>query len=1002
MQFGILGPLEVLHDGVRLQLGGVRRRAVLARLLLDVGRPVSADRLIDDVWADEPPATARKNLQKYVLELRRLLTEPVLTTVAGGYLLDVTPDQVDARRFERLTEAGEYDAALGLWRGEVLADLSAYGFVAAERVRLGELRFLAQQGRIEQNLASGEHERAVAELAEAVDAHPHRERLVELYMLALYRSGRQGEALGAFRAYRDRLADELGVEPGARVRELQVSILRQEPDLQPPPVTAWVPRTARSDGNLPRGLTSFVGRESELDALAQRLADNRLVTVTGPGGIGKTRLALEMAHRSAAAYDEGAWLVDLAEVGADEQVPAAVAAALRCDARHAPDVLTAIEGRLSGSGTTLAILDNCEHVVVACADLLRRILRSCPGVTVLATSRRPVGVEGEYVLPLSSLRDEDCVQLFVDRARRTGQLADDGWTAREVSDLCRRLDGLPLAIELAASQLRVLSLAELAAHVDERLTFHGTGERSSPRQGSLQDMVAWSHSLLPGTAQRVFARCGVFLGSLSLAGAEAVCADLGLGPAELRRHVTTLVDHSLLLRIGDGGTDSRYRLLETLRLFAIERLAETGELDEIRRAHAAYLRDVADEAGRRVHGPDERIWHGRIEVEAPNLETALAWAAAHDWCLAVDLAVALWPYWDAGWGERAAVAYLEGLLAQPPRDDHRLAWAYMVAADMAANQGDARKSVPWARRAVRMFDNLPDGQDDERGRCCSLVALGAALGSEGTLEEAAAVLAEATEIADRLGDDTMAARSLNRRHFVAARQGDHAAAEEWGRQELARWARVGSARGEATALRHLAVTAYRFGELDRAHDLCERALKIWREVEDPAAVAHVHTTLGDIANERGETSRATALYRAALVDLQAVGDRRCEASTCKNLAGILAADDAHEQSARLYRDGIALRHELGDQAGLAECFEGLAGSLRALSCEDQAATLLGAAAALRSTHRSVPTDAEHEVVERLRSDTRQELGPGRFETSFRRGQALALDEIVELALDDHG
>ncbi len=994
MQLGILGPLEVQHDGVRLDLGALRRRAVLARLALDPGRVVSVEHLIDDVWPGEPPVTARKNLQKYVSELRHLLPEPLIATTAGGYRLDIAPEDIDAQRFEQLVRASDFRAALDLWRGEVLADLPGFGFVDAEQARLDELRVFACQGRLEQDVESGRHEQAVGDLAEAVAAYPHRERLVWLYMLALYRSGRQADALNAFQQCRHRLAEDLGVEPGAELRDLQVSILRQDPRLTPR-TRGEVPVAAEPRGNIPHALTSFVGRVDELSALEKCLAASRLVTLAGTGGVGKTRLAVEVARRSATQYDDGAWLVDLADVASAELVPTAVAMALRIDVRHAPDELTSIKARLLTGGSSLVILDNCEHVVDACSDLVRSILPACPQATVLTTSRRPLGVDGEYVLPVSSLSEEDAVRLFRERGQLTGQVADGASTSDQVPGLCQRLDGLPLAIELAASQLRVLSLTELAARMGDRLTFHGTGQRTSPRQGTLRDMVAWSHDLIPLDTQRVFARCGVFRGSLSLRGAEAVCADLGMSPAEVLAHVTTLVDHSLLLRLDTVSPESRYRLLESLRLFALDRLAESGAIDATRLAHASYIKSLAAEAGRSIYGPDERHWQRCLELEAPNVETALAWAAENDWSMAADLAVALWPYWDAGWGERGAVAYLEALLAVPSSPDpERRAWALVVAADMAANQGDARKAIPWAREALRAFEN----HGDERGRARALVALGAALGSGAALQEAADVLAEAITAAEHLHDDVLAAQTLNRQHFVAARKGDHQLAEALGRRELARWAEVGSARGEATALRHLAVTAFRFGDLDTAGLLCEQALAIWRDVEDPAAVAHVQTTLGDIARERGNIPRATALYRAALVDLQAIGDRRCEASTCKNLASILAVEDAHEQSAQLYRSGIELRHELGDEAGLAECFEGLAASLCAVSRDDEAVTLLGAAAALRSSLGSLPTEKEQAVVERLGSDARTELGSGSFEKSWQRGQRMDVDEIVDFAL----
>jgi predicted ATPase/DNA-binding SARP family transcriptional activator len=968
----------------------------MARLLLDARHVVTAESLIDAVWGERPPATARKTLQKYVFELRGVLAEPILRTTPGGYVLDVVDDDLDARMFERLVEQSDFAAALALWRGEVLADLGDIGFAVAERTRLDELRLAAWHGRIEADMAAGRHSEAIARLGELSAVHPNRESLVRLHMLALYQSGRQADALEVYRQHRHRLVEELGVEPGNDVQDLHVAILRREPTLSG---AATSPSFAsrRPRGILPRALSSFVGRHDELGRIEETLAGNRLVTLSGPGGVGKTRLAVEAATRAQRRFGGGAWLVDLAEITTAEQVPSAVALALGVDLRHAPDELIAIEARFTHGDPCLIVLDNCEHLATACSDLLRRVLPRCPDVSVLATSRRPLGVDGEYVLPIGSLNGDDSIRLFLDRGRLAASASDDVGSTAEVAVVCRRLDGLPLAIELAASQLRVLHLGELATRMSDRLTFRGPGQQPSPRQGTLHAMVSWSFDLLPHLSQLVFARLGVFMGSLTIAGAEAVCADLSLAPSDVLAQVTTLVDHSLLLRSGDPRPESRFRQLETLRLFALDRLAESGSAESARRAHALHFRRLAEEAGRHVYGRDEHMWQDRLDAEQPNLEAALAWAADHDCSIAVDLAVALWPYWDAGWGERGAVAYLERLLtaADFSTTPERRAWALVVAADMAGNQGDARRAVPWARQAVQAF-----GSDDARGRAHALVALGSALGNEGALHEAAQVCADAVASAQRLDDDVLVAHAVNRQQFVAARQGDQALAEALGRQELATWRRVGSARGEATALRHLAATAYRFGDLDAANELCQEALAIWRDVNDPAAVAHVHTTLGDIARKLGQTSRASALYRAALVDLQAIGDRRCEASICKNLATILAAEDAGGQSATLFRDGIALRHELGDEAGLAECLEGLAGNLGMLARHEESATLLGAAAAIRSSTGSALSAAEQRLVDDLTAAERSALGTGHFQQSWLQGQRMDVDDIVRFALTE--
>jgi DNA-binding SARP family transcriptional activator len=398
MRFGILGPLEVVHDGVPLHLGGVRRRAVLARLLLDAKRVVTVERLIDAIWEENPPPTARKTLQKYVFELRGVLAESMLRTTPGGYALDVDDEDVDVKRFERLVEQSEFAAALALWRGEVLADLGDIGFAVAERTRLDELRLAAWQGRIETDLADGRHTEAIARLAELCAAYPNREPLVRLQMLSLYRSGRQADALEVYRQHRHRLTEELGVEPSSELQDLQVAILRQEPTLsRAPPAPPLLSRRPR--GTLPQALSSFVGRDKELDQIERTLADNRLVTLSGPGGVGKTRLAIEAATRAQHDFDGGAWLVDLAEIATPEQVPSAVALALGIDLRHAPGELVAIEARLAYGDPCLIVLDNCEHLAGACSDLLRRVPTRCPSVSVLATSRRPLGVDGEFALP---------------------------------------------------------------------------------------------------------------------------------------------------------------------------------------------------------------------------------------------------------------------------------------------------------------------------------------------------------------------------------------------------------------------------------------------------------------------------------------------------------------------------------------------------------------------------------------------------------------------------
>jgi predicted ATPase/DNA-binding SARP family transcriptional activator len=1008
MLFGILGPLEVSVDGAARPLGGARQRAVLARLLVDVGRVVTADRLVEDVWDGRPPITAAKTLQKYVSELRKVLPAQPLRTAGRGYVLDVEPELVDARRFERLVRQREFEAALGLWRGEVLGDLGGLAFVVPERARLDELRMVAVEGRMDEALAAGRHAEVVGELAELVEAYPLRERLVASYLLALYRSGRQVEALRAYESHRRSLADDIGVEPAAELRQLEAAMLRHDPSLDLPsnvtlgevvtPVGSPGPRD-----NLPLPLTSFVGRSDDIESCRSVLSEHRCVTLTGPGGVGKTRLALEVATTLAGELPGGAWLVDLAGVADPDLVPGAVATALSVDVRHAPDDEAALVSSLCRRPAQLVALDNCEHVAERCAELAGSLLASCPALRILATSRRPLGVVGEFVRPVRPLDDEQAVALFTDRARLAGVDVTTpeaaGALAAGAAVICGQLDGLPLAIELAASQVRVLTPAEIAARLDDQLRFRGRASAAPPRQRTLHDMVAWSYELLPAEAQRLYAQLGVFASSMTLAAVEAVSSAVDGGPpggppADLLGSLATLVDHSFLSREGGGGS-SRYRLLETLRLFALERLQESGELERAHRAHAEYFCRLAAEVGPDLYGPDEQARRAQLDAEEANLHAALRWSESHEPALALRLAAALWPYWDMKWGERHAVAYLEGLLSRPDLDvpEQDRAWGLVVAADLAGNPGDARRAHPWASDAVAAFRAL----GDERGLACALMALGAAAGNQGALDEADVALDEASAIARRLGDPVLDGQLLNDLSFVASRRGDWSLAAEVNRQELAAWTAVGSRRGQATALRHLAVACRHLGRLEEADALCAEAAGVWRELEDAASLAHVQITQGDIARVRGDLARAEAIYEEVLAELGTIGDRRCTASTFKNLAMIAACRRDHGRSIELFQAGLRLRHELGDEAGLAECLEGLAEVSAADGDHDTTATLLAASAALRTRTGSQASAEEQAMSHRLLATARDQLGPAAFARDVERGRSFLLGELVDYA-----
>ncbi|MFD2091892.1 ATP-binding protein [Blastococcus deserti] len=910
MQIRVLGPVEVVVDGRGRPLPGAGERELLALLALSAGRVLAVPTLVDALWGEELPANPGNALQGRVSKLRRALAAAgladVLVTRAPGYLLEVDRAEVDALRFADLvkearaaagTEPGRaarlYGQALACWRGAALAEFADGHWAEPEAARLTELQLAAREELIDLQLAAGRHTDVITDLEELTAAHPLRERLHARLMLALYRAGRQADALAAYQRARDVLDAELGLAPDAELRGLQEAILQQRSDLKGPDGAATVPSAPPSPPRevarrLPPRLTSFLGREADLDRVTSLLRAHRLVTVTGPGGVGKTSLALEAARAAAGRFGDGVGFVRLAGVTDPEQVAPAALAAL--EVRDVPTATA--EDQLIGhlrDRAALLVLDNCEHLADACALLSERLLESCPAVRLLATSREPLAARGEVQCALDPLpvpteghageaAASAAVQLFVDRARAAlPDFALDEDNAAAVADICRHLDGIPLALELAAARVAAFPVDQLAGRMGDRFTLLTTGPRTAEaRQRTLRATVDWSYQLLTDPERVLLRRLSVFRGNWTLEAVQAVGDREPLTPAAVMDTLGRLVDRSLVTvdrtAIGQGGP--RYHLLETIREYAGERLIESGEQDWVARAHVDYLTEVAEEAEAELRGDGQARWLPRLAAVRDDLDAALAWCTEH---------AAEEP--DAGLRLVGALGWY---------------WYFATRPD-------------GGRRVAAMLATAPTGSPAARARALQALAVAARPGAcivHPDPDCAAAAAASRGLFAD-LGDDARAALSDTLLAVEAISADDSGAAfaqlERAGRQ----FARTDDAWGAALVdfVRmelHAAV-----GDLTEATAVGQRALASFRALGDQWGVSAIQFHLGIALHRSGRLEEALAMYEGALASGEEVGP----ANTIQYaLAGAghvtLLVGDA-DRAARLFAESHAVARQLG-------------------------------------------------------------------------------------------
>ncbi len=875
MKFRVLGPLEVVVDGVAQPIGGPKRRALLATLLLAAGEPVSRERLIDELWGDEPPSTAANTLQVNVAALRRVLGAR-LRTQGPGYLLDIAPEQIDSRRFEALNqtaavhlgsdpEAASRDlvTALELWRGDAFADVPHGEAVSAAAARLDELHLAALEERVEADLALGRHTALVAELTGALESSPVRERLAGQLMLALHRCGRSADALAVFANTCRVLDDQLGVDPGDALTELNRAIHRGDPTLAAP-----------GPASLPVPPTRFIGRVDELARAGELLAGARLLTLSGVGGCGKTRLALELARRAAPGYPGGVHLVDLAPVAPEASVGRQVAAVLGVRERRGA-TLAALLGKRFRHHRSLLLLDNCEHLAQACAGLCSQLLETAPGLRVLATSREPLGIPSEVLFTVPGLgvpvddRGEnvqaaDAVRLLVERARA----ARSDFSLRPgegaiAADLCRRLDGLPLAIELAAARLRNLSLREVVAGADERLDALGGSRSIDVRHRTMRASIEWSHDMLDDEERITLRRLSVFAGSF---GADAAKTVVGGWPpllptTDVLDVCGRLADKSMLVTV-PGLEHTRHRLLEIVRQFAAERLAAVGELTSARTRHAAWYYDFVP-AARQWAGPDQALWMNRLRGEVDNVHAALAWYLGDGWEAdrALEMAGPMWWFWYMGGRVGEGRTWLSrALAATTPEPTAARGLAVRGGAALARITGEFAEALRLGAESLAICRVL----GDERGVAAALNNLCITAMVSGDLAAAWHSGEEGLEIITRLGDASGVARSHNNLGVVARIAGDLDHAAKLFAKALDNYRGAGDRRGIAAALSNLAILGRRRGDSERAHELAlQAALQLYTELGFDEGQLDCLEVVAAIAADQGDCERALRLLSVA-------------------------------------------------------------------------------------------------------------------------------------------
>jgi predicted ATPase/DNA-binding SARP family transcriptional activator len=976
VRFGLLGPTAVQDDAGEVAIhGGVRRR-LLARLLVAANRPVSVDRLKEDLWDGDPPASAASTLKSHVSLLRRAIGADRLSYQDGAYLLRVDPGELDITAFEldassgrELLRAGDHRQAadtlrraLDRWRGPALVEVAGTTWGEPEAVRLEEMRAASVENWLEARLALGQHQDVVAEAETAVAEHPLREGLWAKLITALYACGRQADALQAYQRLRKLLAEELGISPSPELVALEAAVLRQELSDAGPRMPDDHHRERRPTSNLPPELTSFVSRPIQQADIARQLEEPGLLTLTGAGGTGKTRLALRAARDAVDRFD-AVWFCELAPVQDPARVTGELASTIGCEAPPGADLSAVVAPRLA-DGVQLVILDNCEHLLDSTAALAARLLRAAPSLHLLATSRSPLGVDGEviYRVPSLSVPSEtedpaqlgvfEAVRLFVDRAAtQQAGFALDEHSGPAVARICARLDGIPLALELAAARLRAMSVDDVADRLQDRFRLLTGGARTAPaRQRTLAALIDWSYDLMDGDERVAFGRLAVLPAGFDMETAEAIVdAD---GPGTAVDLVISLVEKSLL-QLDASARVTRYRMLETVRQYAAEKLGPDEE-QQVKAAAAEHFLERVETAAREFSESDRMKWRSRLEPDDENLRAAFTTLlAGDDPEAALRFGAAVSKFWNSRGLYGDEMGLLEAALDRPDASDATPARCEALAAAgyLHFRRGENAKAQPRLEEALAIATEC----DWPARRADVLRTMAWLADRRGEHESAVAFAHAALQAALDSEEDHLIARAYDVR--AAASQHDDPGAARRDYAEALRYCLASGDRlGQAGALNNLAVLELEQGDYRAARDYFVEALQFAEEVGDAALLPFLDYGVG--------------------------------------LTAVLA-DDFEMAEPALVR-AFAAAHETGQRSLLAYTLLGIALVRVAAGRPAEAATLLGASSGLFEEVGEQPERIEAGLRDAAAASLQESLGAG-FERALLAGRRADPARVVRLA-----